>query len=78
MRKLRPGVVYNPFTKWPRNFPCFCGSGVKFKKCHESKIDTGVSEHQFNILRPDFEKMLSRVQRLYDEGLPFKLQKPLL
>lgn len=25
--------IPNPLHSWPRNSPCFCGSGTKFKKC---------------------------------------------
>lgn len=25
--------VFNPFLKYPRNESCYCGSGIKFKKC---------------------------------------------
>lgn len=25
--------TYNPFLKWPRNRPCPCNSGKKFKVC---------------------------------------------
>lgn len=77
-RKLRPGVVYNPFIHWPRNLSCFCGSGEKFKKCHESKLQMGCSEHEYKVLKPDFDKILSHVERLHDSGVTYKLQKPAL
>jgi len=32
--KLKPGFVWNPMLKTPRNAKCPCGSGKKFKKCH--------------------------------------------
>lgn len=25
--------VFNPYLKYPRNESCYCGSGLKFKKC---------------------------------------------
>lgn len=28
------GLAWNPLMDYPRNEKCFCGSGVKFKKCH--------------------------------------------
>lgn len=34
MYKLKPGYVWNPLMKIPRNSPCPCGSGKKWKKCH--------------------------------------------
>ncbi len=34
---LEPVRVTQPikreYPKWGRNWPCFCGSGLKFKKC---------------------------------------------
>lgn len=29
-----PGKVWNPARDYPRNLPCLCGSGLKYKKCH--------------------------------------------
>jgi hypothetical protein len=29
---------WNPLLKYERNFPCFCGSGIKFKKCCMRKL----------------------------------------
>jgi hypothetical protein len=28
------GFMWNPIREFPRNDPCPCGSGKKFKKCH--------------------------------------------
>lgn len=28
-----PGFKWNPVLKYPKNEACYCGSGVKFKKC---------------------------------------------
>ncbi len=33
-RAPKPGFSWNPLMKLPRNEPCVCGSGKKFKKCH--------------------------------------------
>ena len=27
------GNAWNPLREYPRNMPCFCGSGIKAKKC---------------------------------------------
>jgi len=34
-RRWKPleGRDWNPLLNYPRNNPCFCGSGKKFKKC---------------------------------------------
>jgi len=31
--KPAPGYPYNPIFGYGRNYPCFCGSSKKFKKC---------------------------------------------
>jgi hypothetical protein len=31
--KLLPGYELNPFLKYPRNMNCYCGSGLKYKRC---------------------------------------------
>lgn len=28
-------AIWNPVKRYPRNAPCVCGSGKKFKKCCE-------------------------------------------
>lgn len=40
--KLRPEWDYNPLSSYPRNDPCFCGSGKKSKKCCLNKIPKAV------------------------------------
>lgn len=34
----RDEVEPHPARKYPRNWPCFCGSGKKFKKCHLEQV----------------------------------------
>lgn len=34
LRKPATGFQYNPLLSYPRNAPCPCKSGKKFKKCH--------------------------------------------
>jgi hypothetical protein len=31
---MRPGIRVNPRPKIGRNEPCYCGSGLKYKRCH--------------------------------------------
>jgi hypothetical protein len=35
---LKPGYSWNPLLSYPRNHPCFCMSGRKFKQCHLKNI----------------------------------------
>lgn len=32
------GMVWNPLRSYPRNAPCVCGSGKKFKGCHLQEL----------------------------------------
>lgn len=36
------GHVWNPLLKFPRNKPCPCGTGLKFKHCHLPIISRAV------------------------------------
>ncbi len=40
------GNAWNPLRAWPRNERCFCGSNIKFKKCHMGKVPECVSERE--------------------------------
>jgi hypothetical protein len=64
----------NPFSKWPVNLSCFCGSGMKFKKCCEPKMPSQVPVKDAEILKADFEKQLQHVQGIHDRGNIFKKQ----
>lgn len=66
----------NPFKKWPRNLPCFCGSGRKFKKCHDQGLATHIDISEAIVLQPDFDRMLKEVQGRQDQGVGYKLKEP--
>lgn len=34
----KPGMVWNPLSRFPRNEQCFCGTGLKFKACCITKV----------------------------------------
>ncbi len=55
---LNEGFTWNPLRKYPRNLTCFCGSGAKFKKCHEGKIPNAVTPVQAARL----QKLLDAVE----------------
>lgn len=38
----KPGFVWNPLLKYPRNELCPCGSGKKFKKCHLDQLPQAI------------------------------------
>ena len=39
---LGKGFMWNPLLRTPRNVPCPCGSGIKFKKCHLNKLSPAI------------------------------------
>ncbi|AFC22542.1 hypothetical protein phi1422_0022 [Bdellovibrio phage phi1422] len=42
---LESGNQWNPLKAYPRNLPCPCGSGIKFKKCCVDKIPMTVKKN---------------------------------
>lgn len=48
---LDPGNRWNPLTRFPRNHVCWCGSGVKFKKCCIDKLARYVEAKHWRGLR---------------------------
>lgn len=42
--KPLPGDIWNPLVKFPRNNPCPCGSGKKFKVCHLTSVSPVIDE----------------------------------
>lgn len=42
--------AFNPLRKYPRNSLCFCGSGIKFKKCHWIETPLFVKKKHFKDL----------------------------
>lgn len=77
-RKLRDDSAYNPFYKWPPNLNCFCGSAVKFKKCHQDSILPYCTKKEAEILAPDFKKALNQIQKLKENGQSFRLRNRIL
>lgn len=45
--RIAPGFLWNPLTKYPKNWPCFCGSGLKFKKCCTDKVPKTCTKELF-------------------------------
>ena len=56
--KLKPGFVWNPLLKLPRNMRCPCGSGKKLKACHLDKFPRAIKkeladQYQLAMRNPD-------------------------
>lgn len=61
----RPGFKYNPLLKFPRNNPCPCKSGKKFKVCCLSTLPQCVTDQEAD----SYEKAMAQ------PGLTFITQK---
>lgn len=48
--KPAPGWAWNPLLRYPRNLACYCGSGKKFKKCHEAREVRVVTKEKAEFL----------------------------
>ena len=51
MRSVNEGYSWNPLTSFPRNAPCPCNSGKKFKKCHEGNIPIAIKSEDSEKVR---------------------------
>jgi hypothetical protein len=71
------GMTDNPFSKWPPNYPCFCGTGKKFKACCKDTMQIQVSGRDALVLKTDYEKQLVHVKTEMDKGIWYKMKKPI-
>lgn len=58
----RPGLVWSPLLRYPKNAKCFCGSGIKFKKCHDGRI-------KMAVMPDEAEQLKKYVDQVVNEGL---------
>lgn len=56
---LRDGYKWNPYTDYPANSDCPCGSQKKFKKCHRSQLNATVKNEDYQPMR-DFVDHVKR------------------
>lgn len=70
--RLDPGNVMNPWLKWPRNTPCFCGSARKFKVCCDGQLQRWVSGKEGKTMQDTMMKLLDVVETLKSQGITFK------
>lgn len=71
-------MLPNPFKDWPRNLQCFCGSGKKFKKCHDGQFENKVTAAEAKSLKEDFDKTLAYVEERKAQGVGYKLDEKIL
>jgi hypothetical protein len=52
-RVMQPsqGFHFNPVRKLPRNMQCPCGSGKKFKRCHQPHMSPIISEQDLKAIK---------------------------
>jgi hypothetical protein len=55
---LKPGFHWNPLKKLPRNGPCICQSGKKYKKCCLPLAKEVVDAGEFMYLSNKVKEML--------------------
>lgn len=67
---LRPGWAHNPALKYPPNYPCFCGTGQKFKKCCLSKLPRYVREKSLPKIQAELTECLNFVRSNLGELKP--------
>ncbi len=51
----KSGFAWNQLRDFPRNEPCFCGSKVKFKKCHGDRLKPCVSAEAAKKIKRFFD-----------------------
>jgi hypothetical protein len=56
---LQPGFAWNPLTGYPRNKGCFCGSGVKAKRCCMPYINRACAQKEADILNDIWPKLMT-------------------
>lgn len=60
--KLKPGWAHNPALKYPENYPCFCGSGQKFKKCCSNSLPLYVKSASIKKIEAEVNECLRFVE----------------
>lgn len=59
MWKLNAGNAWNPLKRFPRNHPCFCGSGIKHKKCCAPFVGEYTSIPAANTIDRDWNELMA-------------------
>lgn len=67
-----PSRTINPLCRYPRNLPCFCGSGIKFKKCHMNFVPKYINKTESEKLSKYVDDMIKVVSELKQKGIIYK------
>lgn len=52
------GASFNPLQSFPRNKPCFCASGKKFKKCCSGRLAMCVSAKYADFINERWDELV--------------------
>lgn len=72
--KEKPGYIpttgneFNPYMKFPRNETCYCGSGLKFKKCCLPEEPMAINSKTAAKAKPLIKKVRKQRRRKLDLG----------
>lgn len=55
-------VVEHPYRKFPRNWPCFCGSGMKFKKCHINQVPSHCLKNEYPKIKKSLDDFIAHFE----------------
>jgi len=66
-----PGYERNPMLRYPKNYPCFCDSKKKFKKCCLRKLKNVIPKKDFVYYNKKIEEYLKQVAE-YERRVPKK------
>ncbi len=67
-----PGYTFNPLKAYPPNLPCFCGSGIKFKRCHDTILNECVLAEKVPEMTRFRDEMAQEVSFLKEQGVTFR------
>lgn len=59
------GFIWNPLKSMPRNSPCPCGSGKKFKKCHLNVLPDVVPSKE-SLEETMLNEMKEKADKVYE------------
>ncbi len=56
----KKGAAWNPLLKYPRNLPCMCGSGFKFKQCCYKKLPRAVPKDWADAIEARWQDVIDQ------------------
>lgn len=77
-RCFRPveGNAFNPLLQFPRNHPCICGSGAKFKACCLRLQPRGIPKSLARRIIENWDRLMSGALQIQPPKPPETPQPP--